>query len=150
MAQAMVEDYARFSTNVYFDNASLPLSLAGSGWAVRSNATVDLISQNPVSGFAAATFVSGIGATANYVISFRGTDEGVGDALFEPGNNSDWLNNILGHIGSGFQSQIRDAINAVESVINSGVSLDKITFTGHSLGGGLATLMSALYNRPAT
>jgi len=149
MAQAMVEDYARFSTNVYFDNASLPLSLAGSGWAVRSNATVDLISQNPVSGFAAATFVSGIGATANYVISFRGTDEGLNNGLFNIFQNNDWYQNTISYMSSKFTTQLNDAIAYVEAVINSGVSLDKITFTGHSLGGGLATLMSALYNRAA-
>ena len=78
-------------------------------------------------GFAYAVFQ---GPGGEIVISYRGSDDGV-----------DWLTN-----GGLSISQERQAAQIAAQYINQGLN---VTFTGHSLGGGLAATMAVWFNRPA-
>ena len=69
----------------------------------------------------------------NYIIADRGTQGG----LWGP----DWKNNILQGLGLD-SKQYDEAAKVAKYVANSG--LQNVVFTGHSLGGGLATLQSAI------
>lgn len=77
-----------------------------------------------------------------YVISFAGTDETV-----------DWLTNAA--LGTGILSsiyggqQIKEAARLVIEVLKEDPAAE-ITFTGHSLGGGLASMMAAMFDKSAT
>jgi Ca2+-binding RTX toxin-like protein len=91
-----------------------------------------------ISGFTAGAYQNG----NDIVIAFKGTDLGLGSA-------ADW---ILGNLAAGLGlggPQIFQAAMFYEQIKaqNPGAN---ITFTGHSLGGGLASVMSVYFNRPAT
>ena len=93
--------------------------------------------ESPVSGFEAVAFKKG--STGEVVISFAGT------------NFSESMDLVAdGILGLGFmQKQLVDAalfFKKVEAAVPQGT---KITFTGHSLGGGLAALMGVFFNRDA-
>jgi hypothetical protein len=87
-------------------------------------------------GFSAGVFKNS--ATGEIVISFTGTNETI-----------DWRANIALGLGGVLTRQLSQAIELVLDVkaANLGAS---ITFTGHSLGGGLASLMGVFFNRSAT
>lgn len=97
------------------------------------------------SGFDGSVFVktSASGAT-EVVISFRGTDA---DAL--PTLVSDWVNgNILA--AAGYEApQVLRAIELIADTIATYPAGTQITLTGHSLGGGLASLMAAFFGLDA-
>ena len=76
--------------------------------------------------------------TNEVVISFRGTDD------FEKD-----LSDNLGFLFTPMLQQARDAEALVQAVINEFPGAD-ITFTGHSLGGGLAAMMAVRYDKEAT
>ena len=80
------------------------------------------------SGFAYAVFQS---TSGEIVISYRGTD-------------AFWSGDMLANIG--FSAQERQAAAVAAAYINQGLN---VTFTGHSLGGGLAATMSVWFDRPA-
>ena len=94
---------------------------------------------DPVTGFSATVFEKG----GQYVVAYRGTDDwraGQGDAEQNPSFAP----------GAGLGAQTREAIQFVEEFVRStGAALSQISFTGHSLGGGLAGIASAYFNRPA-
>ena len=98
-------------------------------------------------GFAATIFRNI--QTNEYVIAFRGTDTwkvpGGDLAQNIASGTPDW--SILGDLGEG--SQTASTLNLVRRLIDSGVNLSQISFTGHSLGGGLAGVASGVYGRPA-
>ncbi|WP_186400864.1 calcium-binding protein [Stappia sp. P2PMeth1] len=114
----------------------------GYSWnkSLDAQSTIGLDSNNQpidLNGFGARTFSSGNGGEV--VISFRGTDNWW---------SGDFVANAqiaAGDVGN----QLLHAVSYVERVISSGVSINDIVFTGHSLGGGLASAMSALYDRPS-
>lgn len=84
------------------------------------------------SGFAARIYADGDG---NYVLAFRGTDEG-----------KDWVHNVkqgLGFEDAQYKAADRLALKAYRAF---GADL---AITGHSLGGGLATLGAAVSGAPA-
>lgn len=88
-------------------------------------------------GFSAGAFVS----SSEIVIAFTGTEPGL----------MDW---VTGNIPAGaaiyYSTQIADAIKFVADVMAAPGSAGKtITFTGHSLGGGLASLMAIYFSLPA-
>ena len=80
--------------------------------------------------------------TDEIVISFRGTDD------FEKD-----LSDNLGFLFTPMLQQARDAEALVEAVIQQlsvPPTVPQITFTGHSLGGGLAAMMAVRYDKEAT
>jgi hypothetical protein len=89
-------------------------------------------------GFAYAVYKNS--TTNEVVIAFRGTDN----------DFSDWTTNLGLSI-----SQEKQAAAVYARVLRDygtdaqGNSLNNITFTGHSLGGGLAGTMAVWFNRPA-
>ena len=91
---------------------------------------------NKSSGFEVSQFKNG----TQIVISFAGTGTG-------SGGDGDWANNIL--LANGYQSdQLRQAADYYLQVkaLNSSAN---ISFTGHSLGGGLASLMAVFFDETA-
>lgn len=69
------------------------------------------------------------------VIAYAGTNE-----------NGDWLTNIANGVGSGSTQTTKAALAYLQTKQQYG---SNITFTGHSLGGGLASIMSVCFDRPA-
>lgn len=88
---------------------------------------------NDVSGFEAVSFKKG----SEVVISFAGT-----------GSNVDWWANAGGHFGVTTE-QLQEAADYYLQIkaANPGAI---ISFTGHSLGGGLASLMAVFFGERAT
>ncbi len=112
------------------------------GWAV------DLVNSytDPNSGFSATVFLK----NGQYVVAYRGTDdwrEGQGDAdqndTFAPGSIREFTD------APGIGEQTWDALAIVQRMVASGIDINKVSFTGHSLGGGLAGIAGAFFNRPA-
>jgi hypothetical protein len=78
-------------------------------------------------------------ATGEIVIAYTGTN----DAFF------DWTEaNIPAGFGVANTPQVTKAINFYSDVVSAYGT--NVTFTGHSLGGGLASLMSVFFDKPAT
>ncbi|MFH2210689.1 MAG: VCBS domain-containing protein [Pseudomonadota bacterium] len=76
--------------------------------------------------------------TNEIVISYAGTD---------PNELPDWINNV--QMGVGLKStQLLQAADFYQKIKQSNPGAD-ITFTGHSLGGGLAGLMGVFFNKHA-
>ncbi len=103
---------------------------------------------------ALAFFTSGFSATAfrndasdEIVISFKGTD-------FLPDNPGQTVSDLLADLtlGTGLvsSSQLVGAALFYEHIKASNPPGTPISFTGHSLGAGLASVMSVWFNRPAT
>ena len=122
-----VLDYMKFSLNVYSASPLENIIGVPFGWS-RTNWQPDMIS-----GFSAGTFVKG----GEVVISYTGTNN-------FPADQANWL------IGAGLPlPQVFDAIDYYFK-IKAQYPTANITFTGHSLGAGLASLMSVYFDRPAT
>jgi len=94
---------------------------------------------------------SGFGATvyqgpttpndgSEVVIAFRGTD-------FDGGMRNDFIFGNTAYFGV-YNSQIREAIEVISDVMDAFPGA-RIKLTGHSLGGGLASLMAVYFNLPA-
>jgi hypothetical protein len=89
------------------------------------------------SGFSAGVYINS--ATNELVISYTGTNDGA--------DKVNWV------AGAGLpQLQIFDAVAYYLAVRKAfpGIPADKISFTGHSLGGGLASVMAVFFNKQAT
>jgi len=71
--------------------------------------------------------------TEKVVVSYTGTNEAI-----------DWAENL--NIGN---FQLRQAAQVAAQAIAT-YGTDKVSFTGHSLGGGLASLMAVWFDQPAT
>ena len=121
-------EYAQFSVAAY-PRTEANLIPAPVGWSVKP------ATNTSTSGFAAAVFEKG----NEIVISFTGTNEkGLVDFT---------LGNVPGFLG-GFSAQILEAM-ALYSEIRKINSDARISFTGHSLGGGLASLMAVFFDEDA-
>ena len=100
---------------------------------------------DPISGFSAGAYQNT--ATNEIVIAFAGTNEQDGDR-----SKLDWRNNIEMGLGANstidVESQFVQAIKFVLQVMEKHPNTP-ISFTGHSLGGGLASAMSVLFDKPA-
>jgi hypothetical protein len=93
-------------------------------------------------GFSAAVYSDASGAV---VIAFRGTDRLTNDFFVD---DNDWLTgNVPSALGY-YSSQVLEAIKLVADVqaLHPGAA---IQLTGHSLGGGLASLMAVYFDLPA-
>jgi hypothetical protein len=100
------------------------------------------ISRDDNSGFEAVAFQQGTGTNpSNIVISFAGTNFGVADLAADAA------------LGSGIvwsQQLGQAAAFYLEILQNPLYSNATISFTGHSLGGGLAALLGVFFNQQAT
>ncbi|MDX1253600.1 MAG: DUF2974 domain-containing protein [Gammaproteobacteria bacterium] len=131
-----IVEYALMAGASYYDTRAeinrLPIP---TGW--------NLLSRNPqdnATGFEASAFgnATTIAESTEIVISFAGTDYS---------SVTDWLTN--GGLVVGFGSwQLRQATEYYMQVKAINPNAD-ITFTGHSLGGGLAALMGVFFNEKA-
>ena len=131
--------YAQFATNAYAasslvvaQNNQIPIP---DGWKLLQNGS------NPATGFLARAYKND--ATGEIVIAYAGT-------TFEDGMKSlDWTKgNIPGASGLTLGEQIVDAARFYLDVYNANPNAG-ISFTGHSLGGGLAALMAVYFERAA-
>ena len=138
---ASKEELAVLALRVYEENVrrldNLPLLPAG--WQELPDPLV------PTDGFFYRVFRNT--ATNEVVISYRGTDGAMG--MLTTGDGS---TNAAGFLGAS-ASQFRQAAAVYASVLRThGVDAagSNISFTGHSLGGGLASVMAVWFDRPAT
>ena len=124
-------DYALMAGNAYQSTESptlnrIPFPLEGSAW-------------QPLDGELGYRLEGGFEATAykngnETVISFAGTG---------PGFTVDYLSNALLFLGAGWlDPQLHAAVRYYEQIKAASAPGTIISFTGHSLGGGLAALMN--------
>ncbi len=117
---------AKLAQHVYLDPAAPP-----AGYRVATNAELARIGVDPVflaqrsDGYSARAYVNGTGKTAQVVIAFRGSAE-----------RGDWVANVRQSVGLN-TGHYRRALEVGRQVAQSGAT--NVTFTGHSLGGGLAS-----------
>lgn len=128
------EEYAQLSLYVYnvigrLDNRP---ETPSSDWKVREYHPDDAI------GFSYGIFQNSV--TQEVVVAYTGTNEKkVADFL---------LANLSAGVGLS-SLQVNAAARVAASAIDT-YGASKVTFTGHSLGGGLASIMGVWFDRPAT
>ena len=128
MADAI--EYALMAGAAYqVTRAKINWILAPSGWAEIEHEI------NKDSGFEVSTFKKG----NEIVISFAGT-----------GGDGDWWHGNIPLAGGQLSDQLRQAADYYLKIKNDPANAGKtITFTGHSLGGGLASLLAVMFNEGA-
>jgi hypothetical protein len=109
-----------------------------SGWAEREDLRQPSGSAEDPSGYKAYVFTNG----SEYIVAFRGS------APFK-WTEPDWITNRRAALGSE-SSQIQLALEMVANLQAAGVPLSQVSFTGHSLGGGLASVVATFFDRSAT
>jgi hypothetical protein len=128
---------AELAQDVYNDVPAPP-----SGFRVATNAEFAAIGVDPAalttraSGYRARAYVSGTGESAQVVVAFRGTAGG-----------NDWVADARQAVGLG-TDHYRQALALGRQIARSGAT--NVTFTGHSLGGGLASAAGLAAGREAT
>lgn len=136
-------DYALLANAVYQDiRSEKNAPVLPTGWT-RLNPTLFGLTDHPDSrGFSAAVFQNG----SQIVISYEGTNPDV----FSEDGIRDWKANIALFLGKP-ANQLESAALLYARVKAAYPDPDvDISFTGHSLGGGLAGLMAVYFGRPAT
>ncbi|MFH1496018.1 MAG: Mbeg1-like protein [Pseudomonadota bacterium] len=127
----MVEtlDYALISVNAYYEKRGTINQVDVSpDWSL-----VERQPNEPSSGYEAVAWKRG----NEIVIAYTGTDEG-----------QDWATNIPLGFGVWASSQMLQAADFYQKTKQDNPGAN-ITFTGHSLGGGLAALMGVFFNKTA-
>lgn len=132
---ATYEEYARISAHVYGGSSRPPLP---AGWnpVLRSNGQPLEISGS--SGYYGAVFKNS--STGEFVLASRGTE------IVDPGDRRAVWELAASSVP---RAQLDDAQILVATAIEAGVPRDQLTYTGHSLGGSLAQLLSTADMRPA-
>ena len=97
--------------------------------------------QNLPSGFEATYFINGtsLATSAEIVISFAGTGPGL----------ADWLHANFPLVLGASSDQLRQAADYYLDVKAAAPAGAKIVLTGHSLGGGLASLLAVFFGEEA-
>jgi hypothetical protein len=134
-------DYLELSDFVYANVRSQKNKpLCPTGWTDISDQFGIKPSIQSWTGYSAGVFTNG----TDIVISYEGTNpvplstDGIGD----------WL---LGNpLGAGLSAPQEFQAALLYEQVKNRYGGDCISFTGHSLGGGLASLMSVMFNKPAT
>ncbi|HEY0333276.1 MAG TPA: hypothetical protein VGC74_06125, partial [Stenotrophomonas sp.] len=126
-AMANVLDYAMLSNRVYFRPDTNRTELA------RDWSELRWLPDSPETGFSAGVYQKG----SEIVISFTGTNE-----------NFDWVTNLPAGMGLG-GIQLKQAMKLVMDTMQQYPGAT-ISFTGHSLGGGIASLMAVFFDKKAT
>lgn len=132
---ARAAENALLAANVYADDVALP-----SGFRVAGTADLDQLGlspemlEQPGSSFRAQVYATGTGEDSRYVIAFRGSQTA-----------EDWVNNL--QQGAGMDSASYAKALEIGKVI--GRSDAEVVFTGHSLGGGLASAAAIASGREA-
>jgi putative lipase involved disintegration of autophagic bodies len=136
-------EYALMASSAYavkdtvtHENNTIPIP---NGWV-----DMEIDRTNDDSGFTARAYRNI--ATGEIVIAYTGTtfEGNVADKA------KDWvLANIPAGSGAFLAPQVTDAAKFYLDVLNANPGA-QISFTGHSLGGGLSSLMAVFFDRPAT
>ena len=132
------QEYAILAAFVYRKNSDERLDILPPGWS-RGLA----LDEKFPDGLYISTFIKSVeGKPDELVISFRGTDFD----LDSPSDFDNWFDAF-----GGFSEQIYYALKVTISILRDPLNAGKnVSFTGHSLGAGLASLMSVWFDRPAT
>lgn len=140
-------EYAEFSAYTYNHLRSPENWIdAPAGWA-----RVILKTGKSPTGFGGAAFFSATGDSAGeLVVAYEGT-------AFGPGLGSETIKDFFEAnvplATGGPASQLREAVQfyfaAMREASTRGMNVTSVSFTGHSLGGGLASLMAVWFNRAA-
>lgn len=136
-------DYAIFAANAYAASDKVVTEVneiktpSTSGWDVLLPAEMlQNTGINDATGFLARAYRKG----NEIVISYGGTT---------PENGLDWTNgNLPAALGYKLAPQVLDAARFYLDVVKANPGAT-VTFTGHSLGGGLASLMAVYFNKSA-
>ena len=132
-------DIRKFASDPPFDNrAPTP-----SGWEVVPGYDTPF-SGGRGNGFSARVYKNS--STGEVVISYAGTEFGNTTSGFISDFISGNIPLALGRYGA----QALEAAKLYQRVKADAALSDNITFTGHSLGGGLASVMAVWFDRPAT
>jgi hypothetical protein len=132
-----IKQYAELSKCSYGDK----ICTASSEWKKLSKKELDKLGflsdlfDNPDNGFHAELFKNKV--TGEYVLGFEGTDEG-----------KDWAKGNVQAINGLLAKQYQDAV-ILALMVNRQLGGKKLTFTGHSLGGGLASIASMVTGHKA-
>jgi pimeloyl-ACP methyl ester carboxylesterase len=123
------QDYALLSYATYSADVKNRLDPKDYGWKF-------------ITDYVSAAFYGAVyERNGEYVVSFRGTDGWLGPDFV--------TGNIPGGTGR-YTPQIAMALQLVAKLqANGNPNLDNVTFTGHSLGGGLASVMAVFFDRKA-
>jgi hypothetical protein len=127
---------ALLSADVYKDAPNPPpgFHVASEAELTDLNLTSEMLERPGASSFRARVYVTGSGDAARYVVAFRGSQTG-----------EDWRNNLEQGVGLDAPSYAK-ALRIGREIARSGA---EVTFTGHSLGGGLASAASIASGREA-
>lgn len=130
-----VRTHALLAQDVYNDTASPPPGYrqAGSGDLAMLGLTPSKLENGE---FRARVYVTGTGEDTRYVVAFRGTQSPEG-----------WASNVHQGLGTG-SAHYTDALRLGEQIAASGLA-GRVSFAGHSLGGGLAATASIATGAPA-
>ncbi|WP_315760371.1 Mbeg1-like protein [Sphingomonas sp. Y38-1Y] len=126
---------ALLSEDVYRAEATPP-----AGYREASAADLDRLGlspemlEQPGSSFRARVYATGSGASTDYVVAFRGSQTG-----------EDWKNNVQQALGLNSESYAK-ALEIGKQIARSD---EQVSFTGHSLGGGLASAAAVASGREA-
>lgn len=127
--------HALLAQDVYADSPNPP-----DGYRVATEADLRALNLDPsllASGdFRARVYATGEGANTEYVVSFRGSQSW-----------GDWVSNV--QQGVGVDSAHYRAALAIGERIGRSDLAGQVSFTGHSLGGGLASAAAVASGRPA-
>jgi hypothetical protein len=127
--------YALLSARVYDASTDVNKIFVPTGWT-----ELPELVDNGLSGLYARAYRND--ATGEIVIAFRGTD-----TTLSEGTLQDWETNIS--LGLGIpDGQVVQAMEFYESIKATYGS--NVSFTGHSLGGGIASLMAVFFDKQAT
>ena len=127
-----IVEYALMAASAYqFARSGANRVVPPSGTRWEEN--VEYYTRDQDTGFEAKVFKRGAN---EFVIAFTGTDEWQ-DWLTNASAALGWISNPLEQAAALYARVVKDNPNA------------QITFTGHSLGGGLAPLMGVFFDRPA-